>query len=64
MESFLIESGDDTSLMQLKDWIKSVGGAARAQALVEELGWPDSVPIDSVIIRSTFRIETAITIRQ
>ena len=44
---------DDTSLMQLKDWIKSVGGAARAQALLEQAGLSDSL-----------RIETAITIRQ
>lgn len=52
----VIESGE-TSVTQLGDWIESVGGVGRAQALVEELGWPDSVPIDSVIIRSTFKAE-------
>ena len=52
----IIESGE-ISVTQLEDWIQSVGGVGRAQALVEELGWPDSVPIDSVIIRSTFKAE-------
>lgn len=52
----VIESGE-TIVTQLGDWIESVGGVGRAQALVEELGWPDSVPIDSVIIRSTFKSE-------
>ena len=44
---------NDTSLTQLKDWIKSVGGAAQAQALLKQAGLSDSV-----------RIETAIIIRQ
>ena len=52
----VIESGE-IAVMRLGDWIESVGGVGRAQALVEELGWPDSVSIDSVIIRSTFKAE-------
>ena len=52
----VIESGE-TSVTQLGDWIESIGGIGRAQALVEELGWPDSVSIDSVIIRYAFKAE-------
>jgi hypothetical protein len=52
----VLESGE-ISVTRLGDWIESVGGVGRAQALVEELGWPDSVPIDSVIIRATFKAE-------
>ena len=44
---------DDTSLTQLRDWIKSVGGAARAQSLLEAAGLSDSI-----------RIETATSFRQ
>ncbi len=40
----VIEPGD-TSLTQLRDWMKSVGGAARAQALLEAAGLSDSVRI-------------------
>lgn len=57
----VIESGE-ISVTRLGDWIESVGGVGRAQALVEELGWPDSVPVDSVIIQSTFKAEPLPTV--
>ena len=47
------DSPDDATLTQLRDWIKSVGGAARAQSLLEAAGLSDSI-----------RIETATSFRQ
>lgn len=47
------DSPDDAALTELGDWIKSVGGAARAQSLIEAAGLSDSI-----------RIETATTLRQ
>ena len=44
---------DDDSLTEFADWIKSVGGAVRAQSLLEAAGLSDSI-----------RIETATTFRQ
>lgn len=44
---------DDDSLAEFADWIKSVGGAARAQSLLEAAGLSDSI-----------RIETATVFRQ
>ena len=44
---------DDTSLTQFRDWIVSVGGAARAQSLIEAAGLSDSI-----------RIETATSLRE
>ena len=41
---------DDTSLAALRDWIKSVGGAARAQSLIEAAGLSDSIRIETVTI--------------
>ena len=41
---------DDTSLTQLGDWIKSVGGEAQAQALLEQAGLSDSVRIEALTI--------------
>ncbi len=41
---------DDTSLTALTDWIKSVGGAARAQSLIEAAGLSDSIRIETVTI--------------
>ena len=41
---------DDTSLVQLRDWIKSVGGAARAQSLLEAAGLSDSIRIETATI--------------
>ena len=47
------DSLDDAALTQLRDWIKSVGGAARAQFLLEAAGLSNSI-----------RIETATILRQ
>ena len=47
------DSPGDAALTELGDWIKSVGGAARAQSLIEAAGLSDSI-----------RIETATTLRQ
>jgi hypothetical protein len=41
---------DDTSLTQLGDWIKSVGGEAQAQALLEQARLSDSVRIEALTI--------------
>lgn len=41
---------DDTSLMEFGDWIKSVGGAARAQSLLEAAGLSDSIRIEAVTV--------------
>ena len=41
---------DDTSLMEFGDWIKSVGGAARAQSLLEAAGLSDSIRIQTATI--------------
>ena len=49
----ILNSPDDASLTQLGNWIKSVGGAARAQSLIEAAGLSDSI-----------RIETATVLRQ
>lgn len=47
------DSPDDAALTELGEWIKSVGGAARAQSLIEAAGLSDSI-----------RIETATVLRQ
>ena len=44
------DSPDDAALTQLRDWIKSVGGAARAQSLIEAAGLSDSIRIETVTI--------------
>ena len=49
----ILNSPDDASLTELGDWIKSVGGAARAQSLFEAAGLSDSI-----------RIETATSLRE
>ena len=49
----ILNSPDDASLTELGDWIGSVGGAARAQSLIEAAGLSDSI-----------RIETATVLRQ
>ena len=41
---------DDTSLMEFGNWIKSVGGAARAQSLLEAAGVSDSIRIETATI--------------
>lgn len=41
---------DDTSLMEFGDWIKSVGGAARAQSLLEAAGLSDSIRIEAATV--------------
>lgn len=46
----VLSSPDDASLTQLRDWIKSVGGAARAQSLIEAAGLSDSIRIEAVTI--------------
>ena len=46
----IIKKPDDTSLAQLKNWIESVGGAAQAQALIEEAGLSDTVRIEAVVV--------------
>ena len=47
------DSPDDATLGQLRDWVVSVGGAARAQSLIEAAGLADSI-----------RIEIATSLRQ
>ena len=42
------DSPDDVALTELGDWIKSVGGAARAQSLIEAAGLADSIRIETV----------------
>ena len=44
------DSRDDASLTQLRDWIESVGGAARAQSLLEAAGLSDSIRIETATI--------------
>ena len=44
------DSPDDAALTQLRDWIKSVGGAARGQSLLEAAGLSDSIRIETVTI--------------
>ena len=44
------DSPDDAALTQLRDWIKSVGGAARAQSLIEAAELADSIRIETVMI--------------
>ena len=44
------DSPDDAALTQLRDWIKSVGGAARAQSLLEAAGLSDSIRIETATI--------------
>ena len=46
----ILSSPDDASLTQLRDWIGSVGGAARAQLLIEAAGLSDSIRIETVTI--------------
>ena len=41
---------DNTSLMEFGDWIKSVGGAARAQSLLEAVGLSDSIRIEAATV--------------
>ena len=45
----IIESGE-ISVTQLEDWIKSAGGAARAQSLLEAAGLSDSIRIETATI--------------
>ena len=45
----IIESGE-ISVTQLEDWIQSVGGAARAQSLLEAAGLSDSIRIETATI--------------
>ena len=44
------DSPADATLGQLRDWIESVGGAARAQSLIEAAGLSDSIRIETVTI--------------
>ena len=44
------DSPDDAALTELGDWIKSVGGAARAQSLIEAAGLANSIRIETVTI--------------
>lgn len=46
----VIKKPEDTSLAQLRNWVESVGGAARAQALLEEAGLSDTVRIEAVVV--------------
>ncbi len=44
------DSPNDAALTQLRDWIESVGGAARAQSLLEAAGLSDSIRIETATI--------------
>ena len=44
------DSPDDATLGQLRDWIKSVGGAARAQSLLEAAELSDYIRIETATI--------------
>ncbi|MYE90986.1 hypothetical protein F4X33_18535 [Candidatus Poribacteria bacterium] len=44
------DSPDDASLTQFRDWIESVGGAARAQSLLGAAGLSDSIRIETATI--------------
>ena len=46
----ILNSPDDVSLTELGDWIKSVGGAVRAQSLIEAAGLSDSIRIETATI--------------
>lgn len=46
----VLNSPDDASLAELGDWIGSVGGAARAQSLLEAAGLSDSIRIETATI--------------
>lgn len=41
---------DDDSLTEFADWIESVGGAARAQSLLEAAGLSDSIRIEAATV--------------
>ena len=46
----ILNSPDDATLGRLRDWIESVGGATRAQSLLEAAGLSDSIRIETVTI--------------
>ena len=46
----ILNSPEDVTLDQLRDWIESVGGAARAQSLIEAAGLSDSIRIETATI--------------
>lgn len=54
--TFVIDQ-DGTPLMRLEDWIKLVGGAGRAKALLDEAGLPDSIAVETLIHQSTVTAE-------
>ncbi len=54
----MIIDRDGTTLMRLEDWIELVGGAGHAQALLQEAGWQDTLPIETHLHHSAFTPET------
>ena len=59
----LIIDQDGTPLMRLEEWIELVGGVGQAQMLLEEAGWQDSVPIETLIHQSTLEAQAPPTDR-
>ncbi len=59
----MIIDRDGTTLMRLEDWIELVGGVGHAQALLQEAGWQDTLPIETHLHHSAFIPETSPTNR-
>ena len=59
----MIIDQDGTPLMRLEEWIELVGGVGQAQMLLEEAGWQDSVPIETLIHQSTLEAQAPPTNR-
>lgn len=59
----MIIDRDVTTLMRLEDWIELVGGTGHAQALLQEAGWQDPLPIETHLHHSASTPETSPTNR-
>jgi hypothetical protein len=59
----IIIDQDGTPLMRLEEWIELVGGVGQAQMLLEEAGWQNSTPIETLIHQSTFEAQAPPTNR-